>query len=179
MAEPAAYAIMATLTDTTKVTLPTINITRGQIRHQSAPLNLTTHTRSTLGGTYAQLLADPGITQFNNNLALLQYNQTKGLIGRPNDTIAWATTCWLTPMFYKRMMKACKSKSRRTSPSSKQINKNKKRPHPTEPPHEHAQQPSLKQRERQDVTNGHTNTRPTQTDEPERRSMRKVISSTE
>ena len=50
------------------------------------------HNRSILGRTYAQLLVDPYITQLNNNLAPLQYNQTKGLIGIPNDKIAWATT---------------------------------------------------------------------------------------
>ena len=92
MANPTTYAMLATLTDPTKVTLPTHTIIRGQIRRQIATLNLTAHTRSVLGRTYAQLLVDPDITQLNNNLMPLHYNQTKGLIGRPNDKIAWATT---------------------------------------------------------------------------------------
>jgi hypothetical protein len=92
IADPVTCAMMATLTDPTKVTLSTNTITRGQIRHQIATLNLTAHTRSILGRTFAQLLADPDITQLNNNLTPLQYNQTKGLIGRPSDKIAWATT---------------------------------------------------------------------------------------
>ena len=84
--------MLATLTHPTKVTLSTNTITKGQIRHQIATLNLTAHTRSILGRTYAQLLVDPDITQLNNNLAPLQYNQTKGLIVRPSDKIVWATT---------------------------------------------------------------------------------------
>ena len=84
--------MMATLTNSTKVTLSTNTITKGQIRHQIATLNLTAHTRSILGRTYAQLQTDPDITRLNNNLAPLQYNQTKDLIGRTNDKIAWATT---------------------------------------------------------------------------------------
>ena len=92
MADPTAYAMLATLTDPMKVTLPTNTIFRGQIRHQIATLNLTAHTRSLLGRTYAQLLTDPDITHLNNNLPLLQYNQTKGLIGRPSDKLNWATT---------------------------------------------------------------------------------------
>ena len=91
MADLVTCAMLATLTDPTEVTLPTNTITRGQIRHQIATLNLTTHTRSLLGRTYAQLLLDPDITQLNNNLTPLQYNQTKGRIGRPSDKIALAT----------------------------------------------------------------------------------------
>ena len=92
MADPATYAMLAKLKDPTKVTLSTNTVTRGQIRHQIATLNLTAHTRSILGRTYAQLLVDPDINQINNNLAPLQYNQTKGFIGRPSDKIAWATS---------------------------------------------------------------------------------------
>ena len=92
VADPTAYAMLATLTDPTKVTLPTSTIFRGQIRHQIATLNLTAHNRSILGREYAQLLTDPDITHLNNNLPLLQYNQTKGLIGRPSDKINWAIT---------------------------------------------------------------------------------------
>ena len=92
MADPTTYAMLAILTDPTKVTLPTNTITRGQIRHQIATLNLTAHTRNVLGRTYAQLLRDSDITQLNNNLTPLQYNQSKGLIGRPSDKIDWATT---------------------------------------------------------------------------------------
>jgi hypothetical protein len=92
LADPITYAILATLTDPTKVTLPTNTITRGQIRHQIATLDLTAHTRSVLGRAYAQLLVDPDITQLNNNLTPLQYNQSRGLIGRPSDKITWATS---------------------------------------------------------------------------------------
>jgi hypothetical protein len=92
MADPTTYAMLATLTDPTKVTLPTNTITRGKIGHHIATLNLTAHTRSVLGQTYAKLLVDHDITQLNNNLMPLEYNQTKGLIGRPSDKIAWATT---------------------------------------------------------------------------------------
>ena len=84
--------MLATLTDASKVTLSTNTITKGQIRHEIATLNLTAHTRIILGRTYAQLLVDPDINQLNNNLAPLQYNQTKGFIGRPSDKIAWATS---------------------------------------------------------------------------------------
>jgi hypothetical protein len=84
--------MLATLTEPIKVTLPTTTTTHGHTRQQITTLNLKTHTRSILGRTYAQLLADPDITQLNNNLAPLQYNQTKELIGRPIDKIAWATT---------------------------------------------------------------------------------------
>ena len=84
--------MLATLTNPTKVTLPTNNITRGQIRHQIATLNLTAHTRSVLGCTYAKLPVDPDITQLNKNLMPFQYNQTKGLTGRPIDKIACSTT---------------------------------------------------------------------------------------
>ena len=87
MAEPVTYAMMSTLTESTKVTLSTNTITKGQIRHQIATPNLTAHTQSILGRTYAQLLVDPDITQLNNNLVPLQFNQTKGFIGRPNDKI--------------------------------------------------------------------------------------------
>ena len=93
MAEPATYAMFATLTDPTKVTLSINTIIRGQTRHQIATRDLTAlHIRSILERTYAQLLVDPDITQLNNNLAPLQYHQTKGLIGRPIDNVAWATT---------------------------------------------------------------------------------------
>ncbi len=79
--------MLTTLTDPTKVTLSTNTITWGLIRHQIAALNLTAHTRSILGRTYAQLLVDPDITQLNNNLAPLQYTQMKGLIDRPGDKV--------------------------------------------------------------------------------------------
>jgi type IV secretory pathway VirB10-like protein len=92
MADPTTYAMLAIIADPTKVTLPTNTITRGQIIHKIATLNLTAHTRSILGRTYAQLLTDPDITQLNNNLTPLQYTQSKGLIGRPSDKINWATT---------------------------------------------------------------------------------------
>ena len=74
MADPTTYAMLATLTYPTKVTLPTSTITKGQIRHQIATLNLTAHTRSVLGRTYAQLLVEPDITQLNKNLMHLHYN---------------------------------------------------------------------------------------------------------
>jgi hypothetical protein len=82
--------MLATLADPIKVPLHT-NTTM-QIRQQITTLNLTTHTRSILGRTYSQLLIDPDITQLNTNLPPLEYNQTKGLTCRPNDTMVWATT---------------------------------------------------------------------------------------
>ena len=92
MDDPTVHAMLATQTDPTKVTLPTSTIFRGQTRHQIATLNLTAHTKSILGRTYAQLLTDPDITHLNNSLPLLQYNQTKGLTGKPSDKINWSTT---------------------------------------------------------------------------------------
>jgi len=84
--------MLATLTEPIKVTLPTNTTTRGQIRQHITTLDLTTHARSILGHTYAQLLADPDITQLNTNLPSLQYNYTKGLAGRSSDRMAWVTT---------------------------------------------------------------------------------------
>ena len=92
MADSVASAMLSTLTDSIKVTLSTNTISRGQVRHQIATLNLTAHTTSILGRTYAQLLVYPDITHLNNTLLSLQLNQTKGLIGRPSDKIHWATT---------------------------------------------------------------------------------------
>ena len=92
MADSAAYAMLSTLTDSIKVTLSPITISRGKIRHQIATLNLTAHIKSILGRTYAELLVDPDITHLNNTLLPLQFNQTKGLRGRPSDKINWATT---------------------------------------------------------------------------------------
>jgi prophage tail gpP-like protein len=88
IANPAAYAMMATLAEPIKVTLPTSTTTRGHIRQQIATINLTTHTRSILGRTYAELLADLDITQVNINLPPQQYNQTKGLIRKPIGKMA-------------------------------------------------------------------------------------------
>jgi hypothetical protein len=84
--------MLATLADPIKVPNPINTTTRGQIRQQITTLNLTSHTRRILGRTYSQLLTDPDITQLNTNLPPLQYNQTKGLACRPNDTMVWATT---------------------------------------------------------------------------------------
>jgi hypothetical protein len=92
LAEPTAYAMLATLTDPIKTPLPTNTTTQGKTRQQITALNLTPHTRSILGETYAQLLTDQDITQLNINLTPLRYNQTKGLTGRPIDKMAWATT---------------------------------------------------------------------------------------
>jgi hypothetical protein len=85
---PAAYAMMATLADLIKVTLPTSTMTRGQIRQQIATINLAAHARSILDMTYGQLLTDPDITQLNTNIPPLHYSQTKGLTCRPNDKMA-------------------------------------------------------------------------------------------
>jgi hypothetical protein len=84
--------MLATLADPIKVPLPTITTTRGQIRQQVTTLDLTAHTRSILGRTYAHLLTDPDITPLNTDLPPLQYNQTKGLTCKPIDTMAWAIT---------------------------------------------------------------------------------------
>jgi len=45
LSDPAAYAMLTTLADPIKVTLPTSTTTRGQIRQQIATLNLTSHTK--------------------------------------------------------------------------------------------------------------------------------------
>jgi len=71
MAETTAYAMLSTLTDPIKVTISTSTISRGQIRNQIATLNLTAHTMSILGRTYAQLLVDHDITHLNNALSPL------------------------------------------------------------------------------------------------------------
>ena len=92
LAEPTAYAMLATLTDPIKTPLPTNTTTRGQTRQQITTLNLTPHTRSILGRTYAQLLTVTDITRLNINLTPLRYNQTRGLTGRPSAKMAWATT---------------------------------------------------------------------------------------
>jgi len=42
-------------------------------------------------------LTNPDITQLNATATPLRYNQTKGLIGRPNDKIALATTIMAHP----------------------------------------------------------------------------------
>ena len=70
--DSSVYAMLATLAKPIKGTLPTSTTTRGYIRQQITTLNLTTHTMSILGRTYAHLLADLHITQLNNNLPLLQ-----------------------------------------------------------------------------------------------------------
>jgi hypothetical protein len=74
LAEPTAYAMLATLTDPIKNPLSTNTTTRGQTRQQITTLNLTPHTRSILGRTYAHLLTDLDITQLNTNLTPLRYN---------------------------------------------------------------------------------------------------------
>ena len=62
LSDPIAYAMLATLTDPIKIPLPTNTTTRGQIQQKITTLNLTPHTRSIIGRTYAQLLIDPYIT---------------------------------------------------------------------------------------------------------------------
>jgi len=62
LSDPSAYAMLAILTGHVKAPLPTNTTTRGQIRQQITTVNLTPHTRSILGRTYSQLLADPNIT---------------------------------------------------------------------------------------------------------------------
>jgi hypothetical protein len=129
MAEPDAYAMTATLANSTKVTLSTNIITKGQIRHQIATLNLTTHTRSILGRTYAQLLADIDITQLNNNLAPLQYNQTKGFIGRPIDTIAWAKILLAHTDVLQAYEEGLQEQNLKDPPPTKPTNRIKERTH--------------------------------------------------
>jgi len=95
--------MLASLADPIKVTLPTSTTTRGQVRQQITTLNLTTHTRSILGRTYAQLLIDPDITHLNTNVPTLHYSQTKGLTRRPNDKIVKATTL----LAHTEVLQAC------------------------------------------------------------------------
>ena len=85
LADPSAYAMLATLADPIKVPLSTNTSTRGQIRQQITTLNLAAHTRSILDRTYSPLLTDPNITQLNTNLLPLRYDQTKGLAGKISD----------------------------------------------------------------------------------------------
>jgi hypothetical protein len=146
MADPATYAMMATLTNPTKVTLFTNTITKGQIRHQIATLNLTAHTRSILGRTYAHLLVDPDITQLNNKLTLLQYNQAKDLIGRPIDKIAWAIALMGHTDVLQADEEGLQEQKLEDPPPTKQTNKNKERPPPQHtPPRTH---PTTKTKER-------------------------------
>jgi hypothetical protein len=97
IADPVAYAMLATQSDPIKTTLSTATTTRGQTRKQITPINITAHTRSILGRTYGQLLTNPDITQLNPDKTPLQFNQAKGLTGRPSDKIAWATTVLAHP----------------------------------------------------------------------------------
>ncbi len=61
-------------------------------KSQKIKTKITAQTRSVLGRTYAHLLGDSDITQLNNTITPLRYNQSKGLIGRPSDKITWPTT---------------------------------------------------------------------------------------
>ena len=152
MADPVTYAMLATLTNPTKVTLSTNTITREQIRHQIATLNLTAHTRSILDRTYAQLLVDPDITHLNNNLTPLQYNHTKGLIGRPSDKIAWATTLLDHTDVLQAYEENLHEQEREEHPLPNRQPKPRKDPHPKKLPQDHTRQP--KQRKGEDATNG-------------------------
>jgi len=86
------------------------------------------------GRTYAQLLVDPDITQLNNNLTPLQYNQTKGLVGRPSDKIAWALTLLGHSDVLKHAMKAFMNKSGKTPPQPNRPPKTRKDPTSTHSP---------------------------------------------
>jgi hypothetical protein len=176
MADLATYVMLATLTYPTKVTLSTNPITRGQIRHQIATLNLTAHNRSILGRTYAQLLVDPDITQLNNKLTPLQYNQMKGLIGRHSDKIAWATTL-MGHTDSKQTRKAYWIMSWKTPPQPKRPPKTRKDPYLNTLPPKHTRQP--KQRKGEDATDGQADSKPTQIDASETSSGRKAADSTE
>ncbi len=59
--DPAAYDMLATQTDPIKACLDTSTTSRGQTRQQITHINITAQTRSVIGRTYKQLLANPDI----------------------------------------------------------------------------------------------------------------------
>jgi hypothetical protein len=90
-ANPTAYDMLATQNDSIKTYLNTTTTSKGQTKQPITFINIIAHTRSVLGRTYWQLLANPDITQLNATATPLRYNQTKELTGRPSDKIALAT----------------------------------------------------------------------------------------
>jgi hypothetical protein len=92
MADPTPYGMLATQNDPIETDHYTTTTSRGHTRQQITSINIIAHTMNVLGRAYRQLLTIPDITQLNVTAPPLRYNQTKGLTGRPSDTIAWATT---------------------------------------------------------------------------------------
>ena len=89
--------MLATQNDPMKTSLNTTTTSRGQTGQLITPINITAHTRSVLDRIYWQLMTNPDITQLNATTTPLRYNQTKGLISRPNEKIACATTLMAHP----------------------------------------------------------------------------------
>ena len=83
--------------DPIKTSLITTTTSRGQSRQQITLINIIAHTRSVLGSTYWLLMTSTNITQPNANTTPLRYDQTKRLVSRPIETIAWATSIMAHP----------------------------------------------------------------------------------
>ncbi len=92
--------MLAIQNDPVKTSLNTTTTSRGQTRHQIAPINITAHTSSVLDRTYSQLLTNPDITHLNATTTPLRYKQTKELIRKPSEKMAWATTLLAHPDIY-------------------------------------------------------------------------------
>ncbi len=84
--------MLAILTDPNNTSLNTSIIARGQNKPQISLINIIAYTRSMLGRNCLHLLTDPDISQLNATTSLLRYNQTKCLVGMPNEKITWAAT---------------------------------------------------------------------------------------
>ena len=97
MADPVAYALLATQSDPIKTGLTTTVTSRGQTRQQITHINLAAHSRSVIGRTYWQILTNPYLTQLDSSTPLLRYNQTRGLMGRPIDSMTWTKTILSRP----------------------------------------------------------------------------------
>ena len=110
--------MLATQNDPIKTSLITTTTGRGLTRQQITLVNITSHTRSVLGRTCWQLLTNPYFTKLNANTTPLRYNQTKGLIGRPGEKIAWA----ITLMAHPYILTACEEGLQETKEGQAQTN---------------------------------------------------------
>jgi hypothetical protein len=125
--------MLATQNDPIKISLITITTNRRQTRQQITLINITTHTRSVLGRTYWQLLTNQDITQLNANTTPLRFNQTKGLIGRPSEKIAWATMLMAHPDIlttYQEGLQETEEEQYQTNQEQQPTNNTAKKPPP-------------------------------------------------
>ena len=150
--------MLATQNDPIKTSLNTNVTSRGRTRQRITPINITFHTWSVLGRTYWQLLTNPDITQLNVTTTPLRYNQAKGLIGRPNEKIAWATMITANP----DILKAFKEGLQETKEEQQQTNK---KLHPSKATGKKANTPNQGQRE--NAPHGKAHPIPHQADETE------------